>query len=417
MSLIDNPKELLELINDCLKPKEIEKKQFGEVFTPMKIINDMLDKLPQEIWTNKNLKWFDPANGMGNFPIAIYLRLMETLKDEIKDKNERKKHILENMLYMSEINKKNVLITKQIFDINNEYKLNIYEGDSLELKPLEIFQVKEFDIIIGNPPYNDASGNKGKGHTLWTKFVKKSLNKWSKNGSYISLIHPSLWRQIDNEIFEEIKKYNLLYLNINNDKEGQKIFSCGTRFDWYILLKEKNNNKITTINGEDKKEYKININKWKFLPNKEYTKIIDLISDNEDDKLEICNYRSNYGADKKWINNKKNNEYKYPCIYSINKNDEPNLKYSKINTNGHFGLKKFIFSNGLGFIKDIDGIYGLTQWANCIYDNKESIEEIYKCFKNIEFQEKIISSIKLDSSTYNIKVMKLFKKDFYKKFI
>ena len=30
-SLIDNPKELLELINDCLKPKEVEKKENGEV--------------------------------------------------------------------------------------------------------------------------------------------------------------------------------------------------------------------------------------------------------------------------------------------------------------------------------------------------------------------------------------------------
>ena len=28
-SLIDNPKELLELINDCLKPKEVEKKENG----------------------------------------------------------------------------------------------------------------------------------------------------------------------------------------------------------------------------------------------------------------------------------------------------------------------------------------------------------------------------------------------------
>ena len=26
-SLIDNPKELLELINDCLKPKEVEKQK------------------------------------------------------------------------------------------------------------------------------------------------------------------------------------------------------------------------------------------------------------------------------------------------------------------------------------------------------------------------------------------------------
>jgi len=38
-SLLDRPKELLELIGDCLKPKAIEKKTFGEVFTPMDFIN------------------------------------------------------------------------------------------------------------------------------------------------------------------------------------------------------------------------------------------------------------------------------------------------------------------------------------------------------------------------------------------
>lgn len=75
-SLIDRPKELLELIANCLKPKDIEKKQFGEVFTPMSIVEEMLDKLPMKVWTNKNLKWLDPAAGMGNFPIAVYLRLM-----------------------------------------------------------------------------------------------------------------------------------------------------------------------------------------------------------------------------------------------------------------------------------------------------------------------------------------------------
>jgi site-specific DNA-methyltransferase (adenine-specific) len=72
----------------------------------MILINEMLDKLPKDIWKNKNLKWLDPAAGMGNFSIAIYLRLIETLKEEIKDVNERKKHILENMLYMCELNKK-----------------------------------------------------------------------------------------------------------------------------------------------------------------------------------------------------------------------------------------------------------------------------------------------------------------------
>jgi type I restriction-modification system DNA methylase subunit len=73
---------------------------------------------------------------------------------------------------MCELNKKNVLICNQIFDINNQYKLNIYEGDSLKLNYNEQFGIEQFDIIVGNPPYQDNSGNKGKCHTLWTKFVE-----------------------------------------------------------------------------------------------------------------------------------------------------------------------------------------------------------------------------------------------------
>ena len=91
---------------------------------------------------------------MGNFPIAAYFTLMEGLKDEIKDVKERKKHILENMLYMCELNKKNVLVCNEIFDINNEYKFNLYEGDTLKFKPFQIFKVKQFDVVLGNPLYN-----------------------------------------------------------------------------------------------------------------------------------------------------------------------------------------------------------------------------------------------------------------------
>jgi len=99
-SLIDNPKELLELITHSLKPKDIEKKQFGEVFTPMNLVNEMLDKLQIKVWKNKNLKWLDPATGMGNFPIAVYLRLMEELKGEIQNIKERKTHIRKYVIYV-----------------------------------------------------------------------------------------------------------------------------------------------------------------------------------------------------------------------------------------------------------------------------------------------------------------------------
>ena len=97
---------------------------------------------------------------MGNYPIAVYLRLINTLKDIIPNDEERKKHILENMLYMSELNKKNVYISRQIFDIENKYKLNIYDGNSLELDIKKVWNIENFDIIMGNPPYNEEF-NKG----------------------------------------------------------------------------------------------------------------------------------------------------------------------------------------------------------------------------------------------------------------
>ena len=49
-SLIDSPKQLLELIDECLKPKEIEKRKFGEAFTHMNIISKMLNKIPKKVW-------------------------------------------------------------------------------------------------------------------------------------------------------------------------------------------------------------------------------------------------------------------------------------------------------------------------------------------------------------------------------
>ena len=74
-SLIDREDDLLNYIDKFLKPSEREKKLKGEVFTPLSLVKEMLDKLPEELWYNPNLKWLDPANGMGNFPIIIYQRL------------------------------------------------------------------------------------------------------------------------------------------------------------------------------------------------------------------------------------------------------------------------------------------------------------------------------------------------------
>jgi len=79
---------------------------------------------------------------------------MKGLKKCIKDKKQRKRHILENMIYTSELTPKNCWIYKNILDPNNKYKLNIYCGDSLTLDTQKEWGIEKFDIIVGNPPYN-----------------------------------------------------------------------------------------------------------------------------------------------------------------------------------------------------------------------------------------------------------------------
>ena len=98
---------LFEFLNGELKPKEGAKKERGEVFTPFSIVNDMLDRLDESykkihnksIFTEKHLKWFDPAAGIGNFPVIIYQRLMQGLDNDFPDNETRRRHILQNMIY------------------------------------------------------------------------------------------------------------------------------------------------------------------------------------------------------------------------------------------------------------------------------------------------------------------------------
>jgi hypothetical protein len=231
-SLIDSPKELLELINDCLKPKEIEKKKFGEVFTPMSFINNTMlgdldmyykEKYNKNIFEDENLKWGDTTAGMGNFPIAIYYKLMEGLENNIPNEKDRKKHILENMLFMAEYNKKNCFIIKQIFDINNEYKLNLYEGDSLTLNIQKEFGITKFDIIIGNPPYNEEfKGKNGYAPALYNKFVEYYITKCDM----LCFVIPSRWfsggRGLDGFRQMMLSRKDIVYINHFND--ASKIF-------------------------------------------------------------------------------------------------------------------------------------------------------------------------------------------------
>jgi hypothetical protein len=277
-SLIDRPKELLELINECLKPKTVEKKTFGEVFTPMNFINDKQlkdlenhweKKNNELIWTNEKLTYYDPAAGMGNYPIAIYYKLIEGLKDKIPDEQERKKHIIEKMLFMGELNKKNCFVLKQIFNLNNKYKLNLYEGNTLDVDIKKVFGKSKFDIIIGNPPYNEKLTKSG-AKPLYNKFIEYYINKCD----YLTFIVPSRWfaggKGLDSFRKMMLERKDIAYITHYDD--ACKIF--GNTVDIkggvnYFLI-DKSYEGSCNYNGSE-----IQLNKFDIMVDSKYYNIIE----------------------------------------------------------------------------------------------------------------------------------------------
>ena len=258
-----------KFVEKYLPIREVEKDKFGEVMTPPELITEMLMKLPEDVWSNPNLKWLDPANGIGNFPIYVYYGLMIGLENEIPDDEERSKHILKNMLYMVELNPKNVQVSKKIFGKD----ANIYCGSFLpkdkgkEPNWKRVFGIEKFDVIVGNPPYNKDGTGKG-GGVFWKNFVFIALEHLNKDGLLL-YVHPPGWRKPIGEyasagdVWNKFKKYCLYFVKISDLK-----IENFPKVDYYILKKSERKCKTHIINEFNgiKNDEHLDISKLPFIP-------------------------------------------------------------------------------------------------------------------------------------------------------
>ena len=357
-------KDIYGHISQNLEVRENEKNEFGEVFTSSVLIDELFDNLPASYWTNPKLTWLDPCSGKGNFLALAYIRLMKGLSKKIRDKTKRSQHILTNMFYMIEINSSSVQELRKLFGKD----ANISNVDFLDNKKKwekDLGQT-QFDIVVGNPPFQVSKSNKYEGsvgnRTLWDKFLDKTFKEdLIKSKGYLAFINPSNWRRPEHRIYTLLTRENTLkYLHIYGKKDGQTLLGAQTRFDLYIVQEgSPNKTQKTHIIDEKNKKHTLDVSSWSFLPNYLYTKIKSIMVP-VTKGIPVIFSAGDYDARK--LSKKRTKNHRFSVVHNITQKGL-GIRFAKEKKNAQIGVPKVLlnFNEQQYPYNDYRGEYGMSQ--------------------------------------------------------
>ena len=346
--------------------------------TPIRLVREMLDKLPPEIWSDSSKTFLDPACSTGTFLLEIVRKLNIGLASQMPDQTERLKHILTKQVWGLELSRVPFFMTKAAFEklfidtTGIVGEVNIYHANALD--GVEEIKDMKFDVVVMNPPYNKPvhkDGRKGGygGRSLWDKFLEMAIDDLVKDHGHLVSVNPSAWRKPESDrsktLFSKLCHENhMQYLEIHSESDGNKSFGASTRFDFFCVQKSQND-ALTVIQDEKGGKHSVDLNRRRWIPNFELELFDKLMASEGEETCEVIFSRSAYGSDKKNISTEQSNLFPYPVIHSMNLKGVGYI-YSDQNDKGHFGQPKVVLSFNRRQqcpVNDYKGEYGMSQIA------------------------------------------------------
>lgn len=221
-----------------------------EVFTPPEFTNRMLDTLAEawaerhdgaDIWSDSSVRFLDPFTKSGIFLREIATRLIKGLEAEIPDLQERVDHILTKQVYGIAITRLTSLLARRsiycskyangphsvstkfenesgniwfertehtwvgqkcsfcgarrsVLDRGDDMETHAYafiHTDNIKARIGELFGGDmQFDVVIGNPPYQLASDGGTRDVPIYQHFVEQAKKLEPR---FLSMVIPSRW--------------------------------------------------------------------------------------------------------------------------------------------------------------------------------------------------------------------------------